>query len=237
MPDFDFAVQDGAFAVQDGAFAGELAIESFNDPIGGVENLDASQGPWRGSDSLVGTSSDSFRGPSCAERSNDVRIRKWSYPGDGLETYPELGSSAAAGSTIAMAVRPIDNFIGISFCHAPGHETDGYGCYWLTLDFDTYYDQLAFRRADSGGDIPFLTETGPAVPDDEWYILAVVLDGDGEGHHVGQLWATDVPSPGSGVRTTLEDEIVMDDTQHRGRGVGFVQVGTGNWDELQLGLP
>ncbi|MFD1515124.1 hypothetical protein [Halomarina rubra] len=232
-----FSLQDGAYVVQDGAFTGNLAIEPFNDPIGGVDNYDGSQGPWRGSASLVSTTTNSFRGPSCATRDDGNILRKWSYPGDGLDQYPELGSSGSPGSTISMAVRPTDNYVALTFGHGSGNETDGYDCYWLVLDFDDYYDTFGFRRSDAGGETPWLVDSGPGVPDDVWYVIAVILDGDGVGRHVGQLWATDVPSPGSGVRTTLEHEVVMDDTNYRGRGVGFVQAGAADWDELQLGLP
>lgn len=236
MAGFDFAVQDGAFVVQEGAFTGDLVIEDFSQPIGGTENYDGTAGPWRGSDSLIGTSSDAFRGDSCGFRDNSTIIRKWSYPGDGLQQYPELGGSSP-GSTIAMAVRPESNYAGLSFCHSPGHETDGYGCYHLLLDLDEYYDTFEVRKANSGGDTPALAESSPGVPDNDWYIIAVILDGDGYGRHVCQLWGVDIDEPGSGERAEQLDELVVDDSQYRGEGVGLVQAGRAYLDELMLGLP
>ena len=237
MAGFSYAVQNGSFLIQDGSFTGDLVIEPFDAPIGGVENYDGSAGPWRGSDSVLGTSSDAFRGDSAGYRSASNIIRKWSYPGDGHEQYPELGDSGTPGSTISMAVRPTDNYAGMSFCHSSGHETDGYGCYHLLLDLDEYYDTFEFRKANAGGDTPILVESSPGVPDDVWYVIAVIVDGDGHGRHVGQLWSVDTDEPGTGERAALEDTIIMDDTNYRGRGVGFFQAGTAWLDELMLGLP
>ncbi|MFC5970061.1 hypothetical protein ACFPYI_01835 [Halomarina salina] len=237
MPDFDFAVQDGAFLVQDGAYTGDLVIETFDSIIGGEDNYDGSAGPWRGSESIIWTSSDSFRGASCGYRDVDRIIRKWSYPGDGHESYPELGGGSSPGSTISMAVRPLDNYAAVSFAHAPGHETDGYHCYRLLLDLDEYYDRFAFEKFRGGGDTPTIVESAPGVPDGAWYVIAVILDADGYGRHVGQLWSVDIDGPGTGERAELESTIIMDDTEYRGRGMGMIQAGEAYLDTYMLGLP
>ncbi|WP_254535248.1 hypothetical protein [Halomarina litorea] len=240
MGDFDFSIVGGtdAFAVQNGAFTGLIVLEEFNDPIGGVENYDGSQGPWRGSASVIGTTSDSFSGPSAAYRENyDNRSRKWSYPGDGLDAYPTLGSATSEGSTISMAVRPRDNYVRLSFCHAPGHETDGYGCYWVTFDIDTYYDDLLVQRADEAGVTKTIGSTEVSIADGDWFIVAVTIDENGVGGHVVRLYRVDMSGgAGNGVRADLVDTLEVNDTTHRGRGIGFVHFGTGSWDALTLGL-
>lgn len=179
------------------------------------------EGNWIGGTSSWDHRSPQVVGDQAAWTHDDSFItHKYSMPGDGLSRYPESGDTIRLHVYRESGESP--NWVNIGFAKEADTRAEDY-----RVELNWNQDTLELYKV--GETIPdqdtLEVIDGFSTNSDEWYVIEIEYDGNGEGSHPFRIYDTDENDEAD---TVLDEKNSPEsDTDYRGRGVAIRTSGTG----------